>query len=96
MKTLEINDLIGRVALSTAGRDKDRYFIIINVIDSNYVLIADGELRPASKPKKKKLRHLYFTDIISEEIKNDIISSKQLINSRIKKFLQLNDMNKEV
>jgi LSU ribosomal protein L14E len=50
---LERKDLLGRVVLSAAGRDKDRYFIIVDIVDDNYVLVADGRLRPESKPKKK-------------------------------------------
>lgn len=96
VKALKKDDVLGRVVLSTAGRDKDKYFIIINIINDNYVLVADGKLRPESKPKKKKLRHLRFTDIIAEEIKNQLLSEEKLSNSTIEKFLQLNDINKEV
>lgn len=96
MKALKKDEVIGKVVLSTAGRDKGKYYIIIDVINDNYVLLADGGLRPESKPKKKKLRHLRFTDIIAEEIKGEILSGGKLSNSTIKKFLQLNDINKEV
>lgn len=93
---MEKDDILGRVVFSKAGRDKDKIFIIVNIIDRNYVLLADGNLRTESKPKKKKLRHLRFTDIIAEEIKSDIVSGKKLNNSTIRRFLQLNDINKEV
>ncbi|SCN24102.1 50S ribosomal protein L14e [Clostridium sp. N3C] len=83
-------ELLGRVVLSTAGRDSGKLYIIMDVIDDNYVLLTDGKLRPESKPKKKKLRHLRFTDIIAEEIKKDILSGKRLNDSAIRSFLQLN------
>ncbi len=96
MKALKKEELLGRVVLSTAGRDSGKYYIVIDVIDDNYVLLTDGRLRPESKPKKKKLRHLRFTDIIAEEIKKEILSGKRLNDSTIRSFLQLNDINKEV
>jgi ribosomal protein L14E/L6E/L27E len=96
VKALEKDEVLGRVVLSTAGRDEGKFYIIVDMISDNYVLLADGGLRPESKPKKKKLRHLRFTDIIAEEIKSDIISGNKLNNSTIRKFLQLNDINKEV
>lgn len=93
---MEKDDILGRVVISKAGRDKDRVFVIVDILDKEYVLLADGKLRPENKPKKKKLRHLRFTDIIAEEIKKDIISGEKLNNSTIKRCLQLNDINKEV
>ena len=50
--------LLGSIALSLAGRDKDRTFVIVGVLDENYVCIANGRERKIEKPKKKKLKHL--------------------------------------
>ena len=49
------NPVIGRVAYSRAGRDKGRLFIVIGVVDEDFVLISDGDLRPVEKPKRKEL-----------------------------------------
>lgn len=49
--------MIGRIVQSTAGRDADRYFVIVGEIDSDYVSLADGRLRRVVNPKKKKLKH---------------------------------------
>ena len=51
-------DLLGSIALSLAGRDKGRYFVVVGVIDENHVAVADGRKRKIEKPKKKKLKHL--------------------------------------
>lgn len=48
----------GQFVLSIAGRDVNRLFVVFDVIDDNYVMIADGMLRSINKPKKKKLKHL--------------------------------------
>ena len=45
---------LGDVVCSTAGRDAQRYFVIVEIIDEQYVRIADGALRKLSSPKKKK------------------------------------------
>ena len=44
---------IGSVVLSTAGRDKGRFFLVVAIVDDKYVKIADGELRPQEKAKLK-------------------------------------------
>ncbi len=58
----------GNIVLSKAGRDKGRYFVVLGVIDDNFVLIADGDLRKVDNPKKKKIKHLENTGKTSERI----------------------------
>ncbi|MBQ8201377.1 MAG: KOW domain-containing RNA-binding protein [Clostridia bacterium] len=48
----------GRVVQSVQGRDAGRYFIILQVIDEQFVLMADGLTRKLAHPKKKKVKHL--------------------------------------
>ena len=50
--------LLGSIAISLAGRDKGRTFIIVGVLDEAYVLVADGRKRKIEKPKKKKMKHI--------------------------------------
>lgn len=58
-----INKIVpGAVVKSKAGRDKFRHFVVIEVIDEEYVTIADGDLRKVDAPKKKKIKHLSFTN----------------------------------
>lgn len=93
---MQKNEYLGRVVFSKAGRDKGKKMLIIGVINDEYVYLTDGSLRRVEKPKKKKLKHLVITDIISEEIKDDLLSEKKVSNTKIRKFLQLVDDIKEV
>lgn len=47
----------GSIVRSIAGRDRERFFVVFDIQD-DYALIADGELRPLEKKKRKKLKHL--------------------------------------
>lgn len=85
------NNYLGAVVISKAGRDIDRKFIIMDIINEEYVYISDGDLRKVEKPKRKKIKHLIITD----EIFNDILSKKTLSNSEIRKFLQSLGSSKE-
>ena len=49
---------IGDIVLATAGRDSERLFLVVGIIDENYVYIADGKSRKADFPKKKKIKHI--------------------------------------
>ncbi|MBP1863748.1 ribosomal protein L14E/L6E/L27E [Clostridium tetanomorphum] len=96
MKILNDNDQIGKVVCSKAGRDKGRFFIVTAVLNEEYVYISDGSLRFVEKPKKKKIKHLVFTNVIADEIKKTLLENNEVSNLMIRKFLQSHDMNKEV
>ena len=85
---LQDNDLLGKVVISKAGRDTGDYYIVIEQIDDNYVLLADGRLKTIEKPKKKKLKHLKMTDVLATDIREYIMSNKRILDVMIKKFLE--------
>lgn len=76
-----MDTIIGRYVWSKAGRDKDELFIIIDIVDDNHVLIADGKRRRVSNPKKKKLKHLNITQRVAQEVSDAVIMKKKLIDS---------------
>jgi len=47
----------GQLAVSTAGHDTGRVYLIIDVME-NFVLCVDGDLRGLDKPKRKRWRHV--------------------------------------
>lgn len=59
-------DCIGLLAYSKCGRDRKRLFCVVDRIDEDFVLIADGKLHKTETPKKKRLKHLSF--VTSEKI----------------------------
>jgi ribosomal protein L14E/L6E/L27E len=89
-------DFMGRLAYSLSGRDKDKPFIILGIINKDYVYISDGELRPTEKPKKKKIKHLKITSITAEDIKNIILAGDKVSNSTVRRFIQLMNSKEEV
>ena len=82
-----MNAAIGQVVYSIAGRDTGKVFVITQVIDINYVLVSDGDLRRVEKPKKKKIRHLKFSSIIVDSIAQKINCGMKLTNADIRKAL---------
>jgi large subunit ribosomal protein L14e len=82
-----LDTIIGRYVRSKAGRDKDRVMIIIGILDSQHVLVADGMLRTVSNPKKKKLKHLSITDRVADEIADIITARRKLLDADLKKAI---------
>lgn len=79
---------IGQIVSSKAGRDKDRLFVIIDIIDDQYVLIADGDLRKIEKPKKKKVKHLLKQNIINSDIKEKLEKNEKIDNIYLRRQLE--------
>ncbi len=78
----------GLIVKSTAGRDKDKFFVVLGIIDDIYCLIADGRTRKVDMPKKKKIKHLVFLDACSEGIKDKIETAQTVTNSMVRKELK--------
>lgn len=51
---------VGDIVLSKAGRDKDSYFCVVELIDS-YCFLRDGEIHKLDNPKRKSFKHVLKT-----------------------------------
>ncbi len=78
---------VGRVVLSRAGRDQGHVFVIVDVIDENYVAIANGCQRKVDNPKKKKIKHLAAKPELLEEISKKISEKKRIFDSEVRNKL---------
>ena len=76
----------GRVVLSTQGRDEGRYFIVLEVIDEQFVLMADGLTRKLAHPKKKKVKHLRPKPIVVN-VDGSTLPNKHLQDSDLRSAL---------
>ncbi len=76
----------GRVVLSTQGRDEGRYFVVLKVIDENFVMMADGLTRKIDHPKKKKVKHLRPKPIVVE-VDGTKLPNKHLQDSDLRSAL---------
>lgn len=76
----------GKVVLSTAGRDKDRYFVVLSVLN-NFCYISDGKIRKVDMPKKKKIKHLRVTEFFLENIANKLTEEQTVTNSMIRRAI---------
>lgn len=78
---------LGQVVNSKAGRDKEKSFIVIEIINEDYILLSDGSLRKIEKPKKKKIKHVMPTEIIVEPIGEKLRNGSKVTNSEIRRVL---------
>lgn len=58
----------GYVVFSKKGRDKGRYFVVLYMVDADFALIADGDIRKLDRLKKKRLKHLQACPVEAPEL----------------------------
>lgn len=80
---------LGEIVNSKAGRDIERSFVIVSIIDESYVLISDGDLRKIEKPKKKKLKHLELTGMVIDSLNKKLVNGLKVTNAEIRRALKI-------
>lgn len=81
----------GRLVISKQGRDAGRMFLIMEVINDDYVLIADGDLRKVIRPKRKKVKHLIPKPIMAQMTVNGLPLTDSDVRKAINAVTQNND-----
>ena len=84
--------MIGELATSKAGHDKDRLYMIVGE-EGECVYLCDGRLRGVEHPKKKKKKHIQIIhssaqDTLIQIIKQDLPGERDEINRQIRKTLE--------
>ena len=77
-----MNIKLGSVVKSKAGRDKDKFLLVVN-IDDKYVYVCDGKERPLNNPKRKNPIHLQST---KETLSVQSIKSDKELKKLLKQF----------
>jgi len=77
---------LGDIVYSTAGRDKGRYYIVMQVA-APYIWTCDGDLHKVEKLKKKKVKHTKRMGNCAEYIKNKLEAEERVTNSEIRRAL---------
>ena len=76
--------MIGMLAVSKAGHDKRKIYVITGE-DDEYVYLADGRKRTVAAPKKKNKKHIQIIRKIQTERPNDGYSDLE-IKRTIKRY----------
>ena len=91
----EIKISVGDIVLSTKGRDKDQYFLVVDKQDK-IVYLADGKYRKVTALKKKNVKHLKSVKIaVFTDIANQIKNGKSVGNQRLNRLIKSELQNKQ-
>lgn len=70
--------ITGTIVRSRAGRDKGNFLVVIRT-DENFVYLADGKERKLDAPKKKRIKHVSFT--------NTVINTESLTDKKLRSVI---------
>ncbi len=77
----------GQIVKSKSGHDQGNVFFVVEVLDDDYVLIADGDRRKSENPKKKKVKHLQHYNRVNENIAAKLAEGVKIENIELHREL---------
>lgn len=80
--------MIGQLATSRAGHDKNRLYVIVAQKDDD-VYLCDGDLRPPDKPKKKRRKHIQLINAyVDDRLRSRLSGGEKIYGEEIKYALK--------
>lgn len=85
--------MIGMFAISKAGHDKNRMYLIMEE-KGDFVYLADGKIRKTENLKKKKKKHLQLVKTgIDEKLAEKLKNGQTVYNEEIKLAIKIRTNN---
>lgn len=88
--------MVGMMATSKAGHDKEETYVIVRE-DEKFVYLSDGRLKSVDSPKKKSKKHIQvIKHHIDENLAEKLAKGDKVYDEEIKLVIKLwNRRNKE-
>lgn len=88
--------MIGKLAKSKAGHDKDQIYLIIQE-DKDFVYLVDGKIKKIENPKKKKKKHIQIINCYENvELTNRLLSSETITNEEVKYTIKISQNKNQI
>lgn len=78
----------GRLVSSTAGRDRGKFYLILNRVSETRVHLVNGAERKVSGPKLKNIKHLKVYPLVAKDIAEKVASGQRVTDLEVRKALQ--------
>ena len=78
----------GSVVRSKAGRDQGRLFLVVEEVDDDFVMIANGDLRKMDRRKKKRRKHLKPTGTVIQALKDRLSRGEKVEDHELRAWLR--------
>ena len=80
--------MIGQLATSKAGHDRERLYVIVAQKDDD-VYLCDGNLRPPDRPKKKRRKHIQpINAYVNDNLRSRLLGGEKVYGEEIRHALK--------
>ncbi len=79
---------VGQVVKSRAGRDSGKIFLVLEIIDEQFVHVVDGNSRKLNNPKKKKVKHLTIYNTVITDFQAKLTDTVKVNDAYVRKVLE--------
>lgn len=79
---------LGSIVISKAGRDQGRLFLVVEEVDDDFVMIANGDLRKLDRLKKKRRKHLKPTGTVVGAFKDRLSKGEKVEDHELRAWLR--------
>lgn len=90
-----MKDLIGGFAISKAGHDQGKYYVIVDA-DEKFCYLCDGQFHTMQKCKKKSRKHLSLCNaVVPDALCERLRKKEKVFDHEIKYVIKLQEKRKE-
>lgn len=79
---------LGSIVISKAGRDQGRLFLVVEEVDDDFVMIANGDLRKLDRLKKKRRKHLKPTGTVVRAFNDRLSRGEKVEDHELRAWLR--------
>ncbi len=83
----ESNLEVGQLVCSKRGRDRGKFFLVVELIDGAFVYLVDGEKRRLENPKRKNIKHLKSFPLVAKSLATQWEAGQQVGNNEVRKVI---------
>lgn len=65
----------GEIVRSLKGRDKDKVYLVYEVLDKDFVKLVNGQTKKIDNPKKKRIKHIEVVGKLPQDAKQNLLDS---------------------
>ena len=90
-----MKDLIGRFAISRAGHDQGKCYVIV-VAGERFCYLCDGQFHTMQKCKKKSRKHVSLSNaVVPDEMYERLLKKEKVFDHEIKYVIKIQEKRKE-
>ncbi|MDD4262360.1 MAG: KOW domain-containing RNA-binding protein [Syntrophaceticus schinkii] len=78
---------LGQLVCSKRGRDRGKYYLVLEIRDNTFVYLVDGEKRRMDNPKQKNIKHLKLYPAVAGDLVQQWETGQNPGNSEVRRVI---------